>query len=229
MKKLTFPGDYAIITYLLLNSCLAVAFIRGFSLTQRGQFIFTYVFIAIMVAASVSIIRSSNRSLIVTASVVQAIVLFLLLAEPYSYYPFISPLGLIPLAILIFAIIKHKINGLTVGAIFFVGLFAGMLHLFVFFLSGFGVTTVLHGLRSPDGKQELVVSDSDQGALGGDVGINVERSYFFGLMKTRTLVYLGPWGDRPSAKWLSNTEVEINNQKLDIYSGKILESYQKEQ
>jgi len=69
---------------------------------------------------------------------------------------------------------------------------------------------------SPNGYYNLVVINIDQGALGGNTEVYVERS-FIGLAKWHRLVFMGRWQQIPTLSWSGNSNVVIDGDSRNIY------------
>lgn len=124
----------------------------------------------------------------------------------------------VPLLFICLAILKTNINMLSKGLFFLFYLLILLLSLFLCYLGDFGAKTVLSTLPSPNGYYNLVVIDDDQGALGGNTIIDLEREYF-GLAKHRIrTVYIGHWGEKPFVQWRDDENALINTRTLNVFS-----------
>lgn len=126
-------------------------------------------------------------------------------------------LGL-PLLFICLVILKTEINIFSKGIFFLFALLILLLSLFLCYLGDFGVKTVLSTLPSPNGHYNLVVIDDDQGALGGNTIIDLEREYF-GLAKHRIRrIYISRWGEKPLVQWRDNENAIINTRTLNVFT-----------
>ena len=88
------------------------------------------------------------------------------------------------------------------------------------FFSSFVNREELSKIPSPNnGLYNLVVTNIDQGALGGNTAVYVERS-FIGLAKWRRLVFMGRWQQIPTLSWSGNYNVVIDGDVQNVYIGK---------
>lgn len=85
--------------------------------------------------------------------------------------------------------------------------------------SSFGNREEMSKTPSPNGLYNLVVTNIDQGALGGNTAVYVERS-FVGLAKWHRLVFMGRWQQIPTLNWSGNYTVVIDGDLRNIYIGK---------
>ena len=84
--------------------------------------------------------------------------------------------------------------------------------------SGFGIDRVVHVEYSPDREYKAEVVDSDQGALGGAVFVNVCNTepvidlYFIKVSKKPHCVYSGEWGGYKGMElyWKDNHILSVN-------------------
>jgi hypothetical protein len=73
-------------------------------------------------------------------------------------------------------------------------------------------------IPSPDGKLELVVTEYDHGALGGEVVVSVERKGF--SMWSRELA-TAAWGDRPVVWWVTNETAFAGEGEMNVFTGPV--------
>ncbi|HZK54710.1 MAG TPA: hypothetical protein VFC84_11015 [Desulfosporosinus sp.] len=85
--------------------------------------------------------------------------------------------------------------------------------------SSFGNREEMSKTPSPNGHYNLVVTNIDEGALGGNTAVYVERS-FIGLAKWRRLVLIGHWQQIPTLSWSGNYNVVIDGDVQNVYIGK---------
>ena len=89
--------------------------------------------------------------------------------------------------------------------------------LFNSFFSSFG-REEMSKAPSPNGLYNLVVTNIDQGALGGNTAVYVERS-LLGLVKWHRLVFMGRWQQIPTLSWSGNYNVVIDGDFRNVYFG----------
>ena len=82
----------------------------------------------------------------------------------------------------------------TIGGIVaaFVAVQVGILVFILLVFGSIGENTVVQTLPSPDGTYEARVIDVDQGALGGNTVVEVERNGFLTWPKQ---IYIGDWSE----------------------------------
>jgi hypothetical protein len=90
--------------------------------------------------------------------------------------------------------------------------------LFNSFFSSFGNREEISKVPSPNGLYNLVVTNIDQGALGGNTAVYVEWS-FYGLAKWHRLVFMGRWQQIPTLSWSGNYNVVIDGDFRNVYFG----------
>ena len=91
----------------------------------------------------------------------------------------------------------------------------GVVLFFVVMIGNIGQKTVVQVLPSPDGTYEARVIDVDQGALGGDTVVEVERKGFLTRPKR---IYIGEWGEWETMEiyWKDETTLVINGVWYDV-------------
>ncbi|WML33472.1 DUF5412 family protein [Clostridium sp. OS1-26] len=82
----------------------------------------------------------------------------------------------------------------------------------------FGCNTVISQQYSPDKIYKAITIDSDQGALGGDTYVDLERVYFGIIKKDIKTLYHGQWGEKPKVIWVDNNIVNINGRDINIHT-----------
>lgn len=110
---------------------------------------------------------------------------------------------------------------LKVGSIIlntFVVAIGTIVMIFSLLFSGFGNREEISIVPSPNGLYNLVVTNIDQGALGGNTAVYVERS-FLGLAKWHRLVFMGRWQQIPTLSWSGNYNVVIDGDFRNVYIG----------
>ncbi len=213
----------AILCFVLLGLWTFLSF-QGYSPTDSGLFLFVPAVVALLGLGSFSIFQSESSPLILLASVVQP--LLVIAVVPFGLLS--TLLGLGALAALFFVIL-NKIRPwiLILLAMIPTALVAAMLSLFTLlglFFPGGSVTYKPYAF-SPDGSHQVILRESDQGALGGNVDIIVRQLYLFELIKHERSLYFGAWGERPKLEWLSNRRIKIDKHEFDIYRSPQLDTY----
>lgn len=104
---------------------------------------------------------------------------------------------------------------------------AGALHGMLLFIlpvwllgAGFGHVTVVQSIPSPDGRLTAQVIDDDQGSLGGNTIVEVNRGedLFFLRIEDTQRVYTGRWGEFYDMRlaWQDDDTLLINGKPYDI-------------
>lgn len=124
----------------------------------------------------------------------------------------------LPLLFICLVIFKTNIHMFSKGLFFLFYVLVFLLSLFLWYLGDFGARNVLSTTPSPSGHYTLVVVDDDQGALGGNTIIYLERKYY-GLAKHRIRsVYIGRWGENPQVQWRDDESALIKNRAMDVFN-----------
>lgn len=119
--------------------------------------------------------------------------------------------------------IKGLKDGARVGGIliYLVCIMVGVMGLLI---GGIGKDTVISEKYSPDGLHRVVTIDYDQGALGGDTYIRLEKVYLGVVKKNVKFIYHGKWGEKPDVIWRGNDIVNINERDINIKTDKMWEN-----
>lgn len=108
----------------------------------------------------------------------------------------------------------RRIIGISIYSVFIIiGAFFSM-------IGSFGAYTAINQQYSPNGNYRVVTIDSDQGALGGDTYVDVERIYLGIIKKDINTLYDGKWGEKPKVLWVDDTTVNINGKEMNIHTSK---------
>lgn len=91
-------------------------------------------------------------------------------------------------------------------------------------LGNFGANTVIDQQYSPNVIHRTITIDSDQGALGGDTLVILERIYLGIAKKNIKTLYHGHWGEKPKVIWIDNNTVKINEIDINIDTSKTWEN-----
>ena len=95
---------------------------------------------------------------------------------------------------------------------------------FLFFLNDFGATTVVREVKSPNEAYTAVLTDSDQGALGGNTVIEIMKqplNLFFGTFTSDYHVKFDEWAgvmalSEITFEWLDNETLLYGNTEISI-------------
>ncbi|WP_169735835.1 DUF5412 family protein [Clostridium lundense] len=71
---------------------------------------------------------------------------------------------------------------------------------------------------SPNGKYSVRVILVDQGALGGDIKVNLDKKYFNIFKKERTIYNDRYWEEGSYIRWIDDNYIDINGTIIDIQS-----------
>ncbi len=115
-----------------------------------------------------------------------------------------------------------KIVGFALSALMIIPILLSMFFAFI----DFSKNTVVETVVSPDGTYYAQVTDSDQGALGGDTIVEVyENGYFNGLVfkiqKEPQTAYFGNWGEYHGMElyWENNEQLYIRTSSyIGVYT-----------
>lgn len=111
---------------------------------------------------------------------------------------------------IVIKIVSLSLAGLMIFPIIF-------LSFFLFLANDFGEETVIKSLNSPSNTYCAKIIDSDQGALGGNTIVEVQRNrkincFIFTLESKPEIVYIGDWGEfiKMQMKWKDDNCLIIN-------------------
>jgi hypothetical protein len=83
-------------------------------------------------------------------------------------------------------------------------------------LSYFRTNKIIDKQYSPNGIYRTTTIDSDQGALGGDTFVVLEKIYFGSIKRNIKTLYEGDWGEKPEVIWVDDNNVKINGTDIAI-------------
>lgn len=86
---------------------------------------------------------------------------------------------------------------------------------FLIMMANMGSKTVVQTLPSPEGGYEARVIDVDQGALGGDTVVEVQK---VGSLTKAKQIYIGEWGEFKTMEiyWKSEHILVINGKEYEV-------------
>lgn len=172
--------------------------------------ILKFSYFIILACAIISFYRSKKKNII------SIILFFLPILLAFSGIPFkvVTMILILPLFFLKGLIPVTRAIGILIYVLLIpVGLYG-------IFIGDFGANTVIDRQYSPNGIYSAVTIDSDQGALGGDTYIKLERIYYGILKKDIKTLYQGHWGEKPTVIWSDKNTVNINGRDMNIYTNK---------
>ncbi|WP_055666077.1 DUF5412 family protein [Desnuesiella massiliensis] len=83
-------------------------------------------------------------------------------------------------------------------------------------LEQFGSNTTIDQQYSSNKAYRTVTVDNDQGALGGNTLVDLEKIYFGTIKRPVKTLYYGRWGEKPKVLWLDENIVSIKGREMDI-------------
>lgn len=176
--------------------------------------IFEILYFIILTCAIVSFYRSKKKN------VISIILFFLPIFLLFTGIPFKVVTMILVLPLFFLKGLKPVIR--AIGILTYVLLIpVGILGIC---LGNFGANTVIDQQYSPNGIHRTITIDSDQGALGGDTVIILERMYFGIAKKNIKTLYHGYWGEKPNVIWVDNNTVKINEIDMNIDTSKTWEN-----
>ncbi|WP_343771020.1 DUF5412 family protein [Clostridium malenominatum] len=101
------------------------------------------------------------------------------------------------------------LSGLLYSFLIFIFLFSAFVKLI------FSSNKLLLQKSSPNKKYNIVVIDNDQGALGGNTIVELEKIYFNSIKKQR-IVYIDRWGKSLEIEWIDNENVKIDENIINV-------------
>lgn len=114
----------------------------------------------------------------------------------------------------------RKAAGILIYSIFIT---IGILGLLIVKFGDFGkfsFNTVIDQQYSPNKAHRTVTVDNNQGALGGNTLVNLEKIYFGAIKRPVKTLYYGRWGEKPKVLWLDENIVSIKGREMDIRTSK---------
>ncbi|MDP4144112.1 MAG: DUF5412 family protein [Bacillota bacterium] len=171
--------------------------------------ILKFLYFIILACAIISFYKSKKKNII------SIILFFLPILLAFSGIPFkvITMILILPLFFLKGLIPVTRTIGILIYALLIP---VGLLGIFI----DFETNTVIDRQYSPNGIYCAVTIDSNQGALGGDTYIELERIYYGILKKDIKTLYQGNWGEKPTVIWFNKNTVNINGRDMNIYTSK---------
>lgn len=208
MKYKQLLYNLIIIVYILLFVVIEVMHYYDFEWISIPLKVTSYALYLMIACAAIYCLYKTETKIIIYASApILGALFFLSIGSPILQLPII--LVLITIAARKLDLFFKGISLLFYICIILISIFAAM-------LGDFGSETTLGNLPSPNGQYQLLVIDSDQGALGGNTFIELKQIYSGVIKRQCRTLYIGPWGDRPTVKWLDNETALVNNQPINI-------------
>lgn len=101
--------------------------------------------------------------------------------------------------------------------------FAFCLYIFIFGVIGLlafvfsdAVKITNQEIPSPNREYIVIVSEADQGALGGSVTAVVKKNRPIILAGEQRRIYQGRWGSRPNILWIDNKTIGVNGGRIKV-------------
>jgi hypothetical protein len=200
---------YVFIGALLMSSVFNV---MGFSFTSDKILTVLKIIYFVLFALTWLAIYKSNNEKSNKRALVSIPFLLLLSGIPFK----VITLGLLLPLLIIKKAAGHR-NTLII-VLYLILIVLGCIGIMIDMLFGdFGKNTVINESYAPSREYRIVVIDSDQGALGGDTIVNLEKFYYGILKRDIKTLYSGEWGENPQIKWIDNQNVEVNGVKINIH------------
>lgn len=221
--------------YAFMPLLSAVLLIFGYTAYLFSYSFFSVFLALVSVAAVISIIRNKHGCANKNISIISAF-LPILATVNWIIYLFKSQdirneavvvAVCMPICLICAVIITSKLckpSGLKIAGII-LPLLAVIPLLFFSFLTllPIGKNAVINTVSSPNGAFHAEIVDSDQGALGGNTLVYVQKNsgfdaFFFSIKKRRERVYLGDWGEYENMQiyWKDENTLIINSKEYII-------------
>ncbi len=211
MKVISFINRIGIVAYIAIIIITFILNVLSFKIIDSTvNNVLTIIYFIILILAMISFYNSKEKDVISIALIFLPFIL-LLTGIPFKVITMISVLPL-------FFVKGIKAEVRMIGVLIYWLLI--IIGIFGICLSDFGAKNIIDQKYSPNGIYRTVTIDVDQGALGGDTIINLERLYFGIMKKDIKILYRGHWGEKPTVIWLDNKSVRINQKDFNIYTSK---------
>lgn len=213
MKSKSFKFDFLIIVYVILFFLVLGLNFAGFEWISRPFRIMSYIiYLSLACFAMYSLYKTQTKNIRYVAVPVLSVLFLISIGSPLLEFPILM---------LFIVIFLSEYSTILKGVFLFFITIIICLAIFITLLGDFGLNKTLTTLPSPNNKYELLVVDSDQGALGGETFVELNRVYF-GLYKKHCRdIYVGPWGDLPFVKWLDNETASLNGRRVNVFKDPI--------
>lgn len=214
--------DYMGIVFVIYSFLVTQSFfveLSFFSNTLNRKILFLS-YIPIIFLGIISFYKSKK----IILNYVNAVLIMIFSLNPFYILPMIA---MLPLLFMKYFSKNFKIVNIT---LYFIILFLKIVLVIVFFLiffqwsSGF-THTVFDEVYSPNKQYKLVATEVDQGALGGEVVIDLYKIKSNMEEENIKRIYHGEWGERPEIIWIDNEIVEINGRRLHIFNDPTWNNY----
>jgi hypothetical protein len=86
---------------------------------------------------------------------------------------------------------------------------------FGFLVSGFGKSNDIWNKRIEGTAKSIILHETDEGALGGATSLILERRIAI-LLKMRTNLWYGRYGERPNVKITGRNQIKIGDKEIRI-------------
>lgn len=217
----TFIERTGLVVYIVMIISVAVFNTMGYIVIDNSIInILKVLYFVILAYAVLSFYISKRKNTMsILLMCIPNLLLFTAILDEAIPYKVITMIIIFPLFLLKGIDKVRKIIGISIYSAFIA---IGILGLSVdYFSGGFGEYTILSQQYSPNGMYRIVVSNSDQGALGGDTSVDLEGIYYGIIKKNIKTLYDGEWDVKPTVRWVDNNTVNINGRDMNIFTSKM--------
>jgi uncharacterized membrane protein YtjA (UPF0391 family) len=205
----TFITKSGAIAYIVIIVLAIIFNMLGFSIIDAIiSNVSKVLYFIILICAIISIYQSKKKNTITL------IFIFLPIFLLFTGIPFKVVTMVIVCSLFFFKDINTAIRAIGI-LIYTIFIAIGILGLLI---GELGANTIVDQQYSPNKVYKTVTIDNDQGALGGNTYIQLERTYFGIAKRHIKTLYLGRWGEKPKIIWIDKSIVSINGREVDIYT-----------
>lgn len=199
-----------VITYIIIITLAIIFNMLGFAIINTAvSNAFKVLYFVLLIGAIISFYKSEKKN---TNAL---ILIFLPILLLFSGIPFKVATMVMLCPLFFFKDINplRKAAGILIYSIFIA---IGILSLLFGDFIKFGANTIIDQQYSPNKAYKTVTVDNDQGALGGNTLVNLEKIYFGTIKRPVKTLYYGRWGEKPKVLWLDKNIVSINGREMNI-------------
>lgn len=213
MSVKAFITKGGVITYIIIITLAIIFNMLGFAIINTTiSNVFKVLYFILLIGAIMSFYKSEKKNAnalmliflptLLLFSGIPFKVVTLVMVCPLFFFKDINPL--------------RKAAGILIYSVFFT---IGILGLLIKFKQ-FGANIIIDQQYSPNKTYRTVTIDNDQGALGGNTFVDLEKIYFGTIKRSVKTLYYGRWGEKPKVLWLDENIVSIKGREMDIRTSK---------
>lgn len=213
MSVKAFITKGGVITYIIIITLAIIFNMLGFAIINTTvSNVFKVLYFILLIGAIMSFYKSEKKNAnalmliflptLLLFSGIPFKVVTLVMVCPLFFFKDINPL--------------RKAAGIILCSIFItIGILVLLIIKFGYF-GKFSFNAIIDQQYSPNKAYRTVTVDNDQGALGGNTLVNLEKIYFGAVKRPVKTLYYGRWGEKPKVIWLDKNIVSIRGREMDI-------------